>query len=163
MGESLYQISTRYKALEELLGDESIPQEEINAALVNVAGEISEKADNIIAIIKNWEALMNAAKEEEQRLKAYKTVIKNRIERLKAATLYAMESIDKKKIESSRGTMTIKKNPQKLHITDENAIPAKYKIVIYEIDKATLKNDLKAGVEVPGATLASVGTNLSIR
>lgn len=163
MGESLYSITERYKSIEDLLADENIPQEDINNALVSVEGEIKTKGANIIAIIKNWEATAAAAKAEAQRIRNLAKVYENRIKRLKEATIYAMGAIDIKKIESERGTLTVKDNPESLIIDDLGKIPDKYKIITYDVDKALIKSDLKHGIEVLGARLSREGKNLTIR
>ncbi|BAX67866.1 phage protein [Latilactobacillus sakei] len=67
--------------------------------------------------------------------------------------MYAMETADIKKIDDPIMPVRIKNNPEKADVIDEKNIPAFYFRQKYELDKARLKTDLKAGKPVTGAKL----------
>jgi hypothetical protein len=67
-----------------------------------------------------------------------------------------------RKVEGNEFSFAVRKNPPKVEITDEAAIPPEF--ISYEprIDRASVKIALEDGKEVPGATLTQ-STRLDIR
>ena len=50
--ENMFSLSERYTALEELLDDETIPQEEVNHALMEVMDDVKSKGENGINYLR---------------------------------------------------------------------------------------------------------------
>ena len=77
-----------------------------------------------------------------------------------------MERTEITKIECPYFVISVKKNPPALKVEDEAKIPDKYFSIPEPpppvLDKAKLKDDLKAGLEIEGALL-TVGTSLQIK
>lgn len=67
-----------------------------------------------------------------------------------------------RKVEGQEFSFTVKKNPPKVDVTDEQAIPAEFISWNPVIDKAAIRIALDDGKEVPGAELAQ-STRLEIR
>ena len=151
--ESIYDISQRYNAITSLLEDDSIPQEEINAALMAIMDDVVSKGENGIIFLHKQEALIEAAKTEKKKIDAY---IKSReavVKRTKAAYLYAMEKMGMKSIQTARGEIKVKKNPPAVVIDDMALLPPEYTIPKIEIkpDKPAIKTAIRMGETVPGA------------
>ena len=152
---TLYDISQRYMAVESLLDDESVPQEDINAALSEIKDELQVKGENIIAYLQKMQDIEEQAKRRKKEIDNYLKAITNRRKRLEKAVIYSMDSMQVKSILTGWGELKIKKNPPAVIIDDVTQIPTQYqrqKIQV-DIDKVAIKAAIKAGEEVPGAHL----------
>ena len=145
--ENMFSLSERYTALEELLDDETIPQEEVNHALMEVMDDVKSKGENGI------DSNIQSAKDNKKRIDAYIKHLENRKKRVLNAYMSAMDNMGMKSIMTGVGELKVKKNPPAVIIDDGAQIPAKYqreKIAI-EPDKKAIATAIKAGEEVPGA------------
>ena len=152
---TLYDISQRYMAVESLLDDESVPQEDINAALSEIKDELQVKGENIIAYLQKMQDIEEQAKRRKKEIDNYIKGIANKKKRLEKACLYALDNMQVKSILTSKGEIKAKKNPPSVVIDDLTQIPTQYqrqKIQV-DIDKVAIKAAIKAGEEVPGAHL----------
>ena len=61
-------------------------------------------------------------------------------------------------------SLAVQKNPEAVEIINETSVPDDFKseVVSVKIDKAAIKQTIRGGGEVPGATLIQ-GTRLAIR
>ena len=76
-----------------------------------------------------------------------------------------MQELSLEKIETSLGTITVASNPPSVEIFDESIIPAEYikEKVTTQIDKTAIKNAIKEGKRVAGATLVENKKSLRIK
>lgn len=149
----LYELSQNYKNLEELLDNQDIPEEVIKEALSELDEEWETKAENLAKLIKSLDVDVKGLKEEEQRLASRRKSLENRIANLKTYIEDNMKAVGKDKIKGKVFTLYIQKNNPSLDIVDEFMIPEKYFVVKREVAKNELLNDLKQGIEVPGAQI----------
>ncbi len=149
----LYELSQNYKNLEELLDNPDIAEEVIKEALSELDEEWETKAENLAKLIKSLDVDVKGLKEEEQRLVARRKSLENRIAGLKTYLEDNMKVVGKDKIKGKVFTLYIQQNKPSLDIVDEFMIPEKYFVVKREVAKNELLNDLKQGIEVPGATI----------
>ncbi|MGL4560865.1 MAG: siphovirus Gp157 family protein, partial [Brevinema sp.] len=79
-------------------------------------------------------------------------------------TIYCLEQMGNKKIDTNLGRLSLRKKPASLIVTDENQVPNIYKTVeqIIKIDKAQIKKDLKEK-NIDGVELVEGGNGLSIK
>lgn len=155
-------ITQRYNAVMSLADDDSIPQDEINNALLTIEDELQEKGENCIKYLDSVQDKIDAAKANKKKLDAYIKALENRKKRVEKACIYALDTLQVKSIMTGWGEMKIKKNPPAVIIDDVAKIPTQYqrqKIQV-DIDKTAIKAAIKAGEEVPGAHLEQ-GTSLS--
>lgn len=160
--ESMIKISQRYNAVMALADDDSIPQDEVNNALLTLEDELQEKGENCIKYLDSVQDKIDAAKANKKKLDAYIKTLENRKKRVEKACIYALDTLQVKSIMTGWGEMKIKKNPPSVIIDDLTQIPTQYqrqKIQV-DIDKVAIKAAIKAGEEVPGAHLEQ-GTSLS--
>lgn len=160
----LYEIAQNYKNLLELLDDETIPAEVVAQALQEVGDELEVKADNVVKFIKTLEHEVEAYKAEEKRLATNRKAIETKIETMKAYLLTNMQSTGKKEITTPLFKLKIAKTPASVKITDELAIPQRFikENITYTISKTDIKEALKNGEIVEGATLEA-GERLNIK
>ena len=161
---SLYELSTD---LVELIDAEDVEiNEEIKAEIMaEIESLIAAKSEGIVAIVKNYEATIEAIKSEEKRLYENWKVLENKVSRLKEYTKECLERTGKKKVETSLGNISIRKTPPSVKILDETKIPLDYVTVkeVTSIDKKTLLDDLKDGLVLEGIAEIKQGTSLTIK
>ena len=144
----LYEITDAYLSL-----DEAEKTEEIIKVLDGIKDEFDKKAENTVKVIRNFEADIQALRDEEKRLADKRRSLEKKKEDLKEYLYFNMERLNVRKVNAGLFNINIQKNPQSIKILDEANIPDKYKIASYRIDKKTLKDDIKDGVEIEGAQL----------
>jgi hypothetical protein len=87
-----------------------------------------------------------------------------RIEGKRDLIRLALETADWKSRELDVGTVSLRKAPAALRLTDEAAVPAAYwKPQDPKLDKKAVMAALKAGETVPGASMANGSPTLEIR
>ena len=148
----LYEID---KAIEDLFLNSIDPD---TGELIDISEEMEslqlaqdEKRENIGLLIKNLTAEADAIRAEEKNLAERRRATENHVERLKN---YLMVSLKGEKFSTPKVSISFR-NSQAVYIEDEAEflkMNPQYARIKTEIDKATLKNDLKKG-EVPGAAL----------
>lgn len=147
----LYELTQNYLNLLDLLENPDIPKEIVESALEEVEGNFEDKAENIVKLIKSIEADIKAYKEEETRLSTRRKTLENKVKGLKEYLESSMIALDKKDIKGKIFTLAIKKNPPSVVIDDLNILPKEYKKIEEKEDKEKIKEDIKKGIEVPGA------------
>ena len=166
MTKTLYQISADFERVLDMCYDETISDEEIQAALAQLEGELTEKVSNGIAVIQQLKATADATNTEIQRLIQHKRAIESRVNFLKNYYLDHLTRIGKTKVLTARGAMTISKagGLKPIKIDDADLIPTEYKreITTTEIDKDALREALERGDVVSGAHLEPRGNYLRI-
>lgn len=117
-----------------------------------------------VARIAEIDALSDAIKAQADKLKARRDRLDNQADLLRAAIANAMQTAEVDRLELPAATLTIKATAPKAVITDEAAIPSRF--FVPQDPKLSLKavgDALKAGEQVPGATLSNGGSTLQIR
>jgi hypothetical protein len=163
---SLYEISNDYmKALDLFTDpDADIPMDAALDTLEGIEGQLQDKAINVAKFMQNMDATASAIKQAEQKMARRRKAIESRAEWLKDYLKRNMEAAGVTKIESPWFVLSVQKNPAAVQVTDETQLPESFKqeVVSVKIDKGAIKDALKAGEQVPGATLTQ-GTRLAIR
>ncbi|EJF6307979.1 siphovirus Gp157 family protein [Listeria monocytogenes] len=148
---TLYSIQGKYQQLLNLA--EQLDPELLKDTLESIDDELETKAENVAFVIKELEGQSLVLETEIKRLSERKTTINNNIKRLKQSLQDAMETANKPKIRTNLFTLGIRKSPPSVLVEDER------KLINYlveqpkKLDKAKLKDDLKKGIDVPGAVL----------
>lgn len=150
----LYELSEQYKNISELLDDESQPQEIIEQALAQVEESFTEKVQSIAKLIQSLSSDANAYDLEANRLVALRRRTDKQIEHLKGYLSAEMEKSGITKVKGIFNVSIQQSSQPRLMIEDEAKIPECYYIAQPpKIDNAALKDNLKKGQAIPGATL----------
>ena len=144
----LYEITDAYLSL-----DEVEKTEDVIKVLDGIKDEFDKKAENTVKVIRNFEADIQALRDEEKRLADKRKSLEKKKEDLKEYLYFNMERLNVRKVNAGIFDINIQKNPQSIKILDEATIPLKYKILTYNLDKKQLKEDIKNGAEIKGAEL----------
>jgi hypothetical protein len=160
---SLFQISTEARNLASALIEGELSSEMETALCIN-QNELQDKAINYGYVIKSIESDISVIDSEIERLKTLKTSRTNAIDRMKATVLEAMNIYGIEKVTSPTLNLSVRLNPESVDLVNEYQIPDCYKKekVTVTIDKTMIKEDLKSGLEVPGAVLKR-GQRLEIK
>lgn len=147
---NLYELSIAFQEVQNMELDPEVMQDTLDS----IEGAIENKAENIAKLIRNLESDVSAYKEEEDRLKTKRQATENKVKWLKTYLEDNMKLTGKTKFKSGMFNFAIQKNPVSVNITDENILPEDYLIPQPpKVDKTSLKEALKSGIEVPGAEL----------
>lgn len=141
---SLYELTSEYKELLEMLEDADLDADVIKDTLDGVEGEFEMKADAIAKVIAEEKGDAEKIDAEIKRLTARKKTKLNNAERLKKYLESAMGAIGKKKFATALFGFGIRKNAPAVVIDNEEKIPKEWWVEQEpKLDKAGLKNYLK--------------------
>lgn len=87
----------------------------------------------------------------------------SREETIKRSMLQILQATGQTKIPHAFGTISLRKGTESLRITDEREIPSQLTRVTVTPDKAEIKKQLKAGVEIEGAELFTGPETIAVR
>jgi len=147
---NLYELSLAFQEVQNMELDPEVMKDTLDS----IEDAIESKAENIAKLIRNLESDVSAYKEEEDRLKTKRQATENKVKWLKTYLEDNMKMTGKTKFKSGMFNFSIQKNPASVNITDEKAIPEEFLIPQPpKVDKTSLKEILKRGIEVPGAEL----------
>jgi len=151
---ALYELSDQYLEAMDTLSRLDLDEETMAATIEGLAGDIKVKAENVAKVIRNLEASSEAIKEAERQMAHRRKVIENRAAWIRNYLLENMKRAQFTKIESPWFTLSIRKNPPKVVIDDEAALPATcWRPVAPVIDKQAIAQMLKDNEYLPGAHL----------
>lgn len=162
---SLYSIKSRFIELFEKAEFGELTPEEMQEQGNELARELQNKSTGIIGYTRNQELLIQAIKEEENRLAENRKAIENKLDRFKEYVKSNMQELAVEKIETPLGVLSVVKNPASVEIVDETMIPSEYKIKkeTYTPDKKAIKEALKNGENILGVKLIEDKTSLRIK
>lgn len=160
---TLYELRTELMTLLEMAEDPEVDEETLRDTMEAVTGELEEKAEGYGCVIRQMEHDAAALATEIKRLQARKKSIEDNAGKLKTRLQEAMTATGQRKLKTNLFSFTVRKNAPALTVTDEDKIPERYWVLPEPVlDKTALKDDLKAGQEIPGVTLTQ-GESLQIR
>ncbi len=164
MNQSLFNISQEYKEIMleiEMAEGEITP--EIAERLDAVSSSIEVKAQNYSFIMKAYETNNTIIDAEMERLKILKARNARNVDSLKQRLKGAMEDMGVQKITTPLISVSFRKS-ESVEVEDENLVPIDYKVKKEEwrVDKAKIKDAIKSGAVVLGASI-SVNNNLQIK
>ena len=150
---TLYNLNSNWEFVFNMLQDEDADEQMIFDTLESIEGEIEDKADNYAKIIKSFESISNGLKVEEERLNKRRKSYENRVLQLKKNLESVMLNTGKTKFKTNLFSFGIQNNPPSVEVENEMMIPKKYYIEQEpKLDKKAILEDLKNGIEVPGAS-----------
>lgn len=157
----LYEIANEYAEL----ANSDMDAETIADTLEGIEGEFSDKAEQILAIIKNEQAQELALKAEAKSLTDRAKASANRVEKLKHYLATSMETMDSTSIAAGIHKLIVRKGMTSVQIDDLEKLPPQFVEYKTEIkaDKNLIKEKLKLGESIEGATLVIGKSTLLIK
>lgn len=162
---NLYELNQNYNNLLDVLetADNDSLKEMIDIALNSVEEDIKTKVDNTVRVLKNFDADIEALKNEEKALVAKRKAIENQKARLQTYLFDFTRATEGKKLKGSIFELSVKKNPPSVVIEDNKYVPVEFitEEVVIKVDKTGLKKYLKDNV-IEGCRLEQ-GESLKIK
>lgn len=163
---SLYQISAEFRDMVDHLTNTQDDAQAIADTIEAESYPLEVKAQNVAYAIRNLEASAAAIKQAEQDMAERRKRIEKRAEQVRDYLKQCMELAGVSKIDCPHFQLSIQKNPPSVDIFEQALIPASFMKTPEPPppapDKTAIKAAIKAGQEVPGATLTA-GTRLAIK
>lgn len=150
---NLFDLNQNEFAILEMLENEEVTFNDVKDTLDSIQDEQKRKYDFMQKMVLSLEGDVNTLEKREKKLSERRKSYENKIKSLKNYMLESMKFKGETKFKSQDFTYFIRKS-ESTQIDDENVVPEKYKTQrAPKIDKAQIKKDIKAGVEVEGASL----------
>ena len=163
---TLYELTGNYLILAEMLDDPDADPITVMDTMDAIEGELDEKAENYGRIIRNLEAEAEAIRTEVDRLSRRRKTIDNNIDSLKKRLQMAMELTNRPKIDTPLFKFYIQKNAPSVvvDLDDLQDMPMEY-LTYHEptVNKAAIKDALKAGLDLTGIAHLEQSQSLRIR
>ncbi len=173
MSESLYEIAGDILKIAALIEDAESDEglaEAVAGALEESELALTDKINNIMGLLQNWERTAHMIKMEENRLKERRVALEAKAAHLRAYTLTHLQRIDKRKVVAPLATMSIRKGSESVVIDDDMTLPQGYYTSEYVVqaDRAGLKKLWKETPEaerdaLPGFHVERGADSLQIR
>ena len=146
--------------------------------LGHALGVAKDKRDAVARYLSHLENQVQLAADEIKRLQERKGEFEAALDKLKAYTVRVMETMGVKKLEGNVVTLSLRKCPAAVEVTDEDAVPAGFKVatlkmsgelvdkvldalsiedpvtLTWAVDKRAVKAGLEGGEAVTGAQIA---------
>lgn len=154
---NLYSIANQYQEILYKTFDEETGEVNENAiALLEIVKDnINDKGIAIASYIKNLDAEREAIEKAKKAMAEREARLNNRVTYLTSYLQSNMERCSISEISCPYFVVKLKKCPISVDVSNENEIPDNYKKVksVVSVDKVKIKEEILAGVIVPGATL----------
>lgn len=154
---ALYVLADEYLAAAERMTDLELPEEVIHDTLEGLSGELTAKATNVAAFVRNLEASAEAIKAAEADMAKRRKAIEARAAHIREYLKEQMARTGIKSVESPWFKVSLRDNPPAVVIDNEDEIPPEFLRVPPPPpavpDKPAIAAVLKAGGEVAGAHL----------
>lgn len=161
----LYEISQQFAELEKLAEDDASMIEAVSDTMELITADFEEKAQAVVLVAKNMDADITVIDAELKRLTDKKKAILNRTDWLRNYLRNNMENTGISVIECPLFKITLSKPTRQVSVDDESALSDDYVNVkaVVSPDKRKILADLKAGIEIKGASLVDGTSRLTIK
>lgn len=163
---ALYVLADEFRAAAEQLADLDLPAEVVADTLESLSGDLELKATNVAAFFLSLEATAKQIKAAEEQMATRRKAIEARAASIRAYLMRCMQTAGVSKIESPHFRLTVRVNPPAVDVFDAQQVPAIYwcqpEPPAPTIDNKAVAEDIKAGVDVPGARMVR-GQRLDVR
>lgn len=155
---TLYELTGQFLDIYNLELDEETKLDTLDS--IDWQTDYEEKVENYIKVIKNIESDVEARKAEIKRLTELNKADEKKKDHLKETLSTSMVLTGHERVDTPLFKVSFRKS-QAVEV-DELVLPESYKVATWKPDKKRLKDDLKNGLEIVGASLVE-RKNLSIR
>ncbi|MBH9582153.1 siphovirus Gp157 family protein [Staphylococcus felis] len=150
---NLFDLNQNELEILEMLENEELSFNDVKDTLDAIRDEQKRKYDFMQKMILSLKGDVNTLKERETALNKRRKSYENKIKSLQNYMLDSMKFKGETKFKTEEFTYFIRKSDS-TQIDDESAIPDKYKVEqAPKINRTQIKKDIKAGIEVKGASL----------
>ncbi|MGM0124887.1 hypothetical protein IGI37_002281 [Enterococcus sp. AZ194] len=148
----LYKLVADYNHVIEMA--DQLDDGTLKDTLDSIEEVFDDKVENIAKSIKEIEGQADMIKAEKERLAKREQTMRSNVKNMKRYMQDQMEAVGKKKVQGELLTIAIQRNAPSIRIDSEEYIPEEFYIPQpSKLDKTELKQELKAGLEIPGVAL----------
>lgn len=162
---ALYKLTDELKECEQLLLSGELTEEMLADTLNALSVEFKDKAVNVALFIKSVEAMAEACKIEQLRLRDRQSSFESKAKQMKDYLLQNLVATGKTKITDPLVTISTRKPSKVVVIDDEKSIDEKWIVTktSSSVDKRSVAAALKAGEEIKGAHLEDGKQSITIK
>lgn len=137
--------------------------EELLADTVEGQTKLHEIMEKFLSAMRENETLAEAVSQRIGKLRERQTMLTHRAQFLRQLMHRILEQSGVKSVALPEAKISVVNSPDKVIITDETAIPDAFMRITKEPNKTAIKNALKSGTYIPGATLSNGGSTIQVR
>jgi hypothetical protein len=123
----------------------------------------NEIMDRLLSEMRDNETLAEAAAARIGKIRERQTRLTHRMNFYRGLMHRLLTLTGLKSVALGEAKISVVNSPDKVIVTDETAIPDEFVKITREPNKTAIKNALKSGQYIPGATLSNGGTTISVR
>ena len=148
----LYELTDAYK---QVLSDDELDPQTVYDTLDAIKDDIKVKADGIASLIDELQNSAERKKKKAQMWRESAVVDANKAAWLKRYLTEELDNAEIKKLETDNHILRVQNRKQSVYVPDVDKLPFDYihKKTTLQPDKTKIYYALKAGKEVPGASL----------
>jgi len=158
MSAPLYQLVEQHRGLARLCDETDVDSQALADTLEGLHGDIEIKAESTAMVIRNIEADADAIDDAAKQMQARARRLRDRADAIKTYLLVNMQATGITKISCKYFTISLRKNPPRVDVSDEAAVPDRFRVWAAppppSLDRKAILDALKSGQAVPGASLA---------
>lgn len=163
---NLYTITNEYARLAAAYEDAQTDEERTQAsdALAALDMSLADQADACARLTRNLKADSDKLAEEIKRLQELKKRKDSTAERIRTGLQMAMEAANVRRVDTSIGRWSVRKNPPSVMIVDAAEIPEDYLVPQPpKVNAAAIRDHFKATGEIVPGTEIHYGEGLQLR
>ena len=171
---NLYELTGDLLRLESLIDDDEqeLDEQALMDSWEGLEGEVNEKVEKWLRVIKNREADITARKKAIEDLSAKNTRDQKSIDRMKATLLQVMNLLNRQKAGTALLSCSVANNGGKIPLVwadgfkeDPTLLPEKWrtKVETWKANTDEIRAALEEGEKIPGVELGERGQHLNIR
>ncbi len=149
----LYELTEAYENIQRLIEYGDLTDEELTNVIDTLTGSIQEKAGNIVLMMQNMDADIEALTAEGKRLYSRRVALQNKRDRLEQYLEDNFKRVGLDKVKTTTHTITIQNNPPSIDVINSSKVPKKYKVQEWKLDRKKMLEDIKNGLKVRGARM----------
>ncbi len=119
--------------------------------------------DRLLSDMRDNEALAEASSQRIGKIRERQTRLTHRAQFLRSLMHRLLTLTGLRSVALAEAKISVVNSPEKVIITDESAIPDELMKITKEPNKTAIKNAIKSGQVIPGATMSNGGTTISVR
>lgn len=123
----------------------------------------NEIMDRLLSEMRDNETLAEATAQRIGKIRERQTRLTHRVQFYRGLMHRLLTLTGLKSVALAEAKVSVVNSPDKVIITDENAVPDTFCKITKEPNKTAIKNAIKNGQFVPGATLSNGGSTISVR
>jgi hypothetical protein len=159
----LYELSQEFKMIQDQLEEMEIDPDTLQDTLDSLKMPMEDKAENIVKLMKSWEASAEAKKAEAKRLQESASRDLKEIEKMKNYLSYNLLQAGVKELNAGLFKLKFQKGREVVEV-NEKMLPEQYFIQKpVAMSKTELKEKLKEGERIPGVSIIRKPDSLVIK